>query len=730
MNSDSHVTEKSDAEQSGMVTFSLPAGNADFASFTVLIFYQIFFTILIFSQISGNTASLIIAGAVNLVVFILLSLFLLRRQPGSFFGNMFKVTVDDRGIKSGFRYMHWEDLGRVKLRTFFYLFPSNLILKTDKKKVSFWQLKPSSTSFSFQYVPEIHNGILPLIKKYRPDIELPANIAEPEVHKRRRNAVNTAVAVIVALMQITLLMILIRLFSSGNMFKGFFYSIFLLYSLNLIQPAIMPEYRKERALSVLCAVISATAIGVVILILFYFGILLHYMILLILYTNISMLILGILLLFMKRWKFITYPPVLFIIMSIIAALNFYTHYSPQTPMRDITSFLAEKDESAFLFWSEDGRYLVNLSSRRKENERTVFDTLENRNIAIPAHNINGASIRWLDSSYIVRTGETGKKEYSLFIYSFGTDKEYILDSARSIYVSRNNPLRHCTNELIWIAEKSDGTVAVKTALLDNTDSPEIKKLPFDLPSEYMWNHVEWLNNGAIICLGRKKQKKERYCRSAEKEPLILYRYNPETEKGKLIISDFPAERWYPLPGFTHAFAISEKNNRSEISFVNLTDGSVKKVTGHTLPSWVADEQYGFRIVQKDGQNLFCRFDLHCGEESVIAPAPDGFLLAGVSHDGKFAVFASNGLLKYAIYRILDIDKMNWYSVDCSSIIFANISDNSFILSSPLFSICSPAADSVILTGYHFHPFNDEGSQVQVVLKLLNISDLTKDQLVR
>lgn len=143
-----------------------------------VLFFQIIYSVLFFPYLPiPGFGSLYLQLSIYFMLSIFIYATIISKWPEKLFKRAIKIKINDKGIYSWPYFIKWEDLQEVKHGFLWFRNYPRISLKVNRKKVNFWTFKSVSSNISISNTKLIYTDIIPIIRKFRPDIEIP-NVVE------------------------------------------------------------------------------------------------------------------------------------------------------------------------------------------------------------------------------------------------------------------------------------------------------------------------------------------------------------------------------------------------------------------------------------------------------------------------------------------------------------------------------------------------------------------------
>ena len=662
-------------------------GGAKSTTALVLISYQLLNCFLSVLTLNHPLDGAFMLKLFVLALFPLLYLILAFQWPVNLAKGFSTITIDENGIKVGLRRMRWDELDSISHGLSFFKKYPLIYLKRESVDAKFLTLNVTSTNIPILGYSFVYDEIIPYIKKRRPDIFASDVVPRSGNAAGIRKLIGGASTMLAALFQIVILLLTLESMRNAAYPQVQLYAL-LIFLPSLAASFICRDFREESiALSFLRGAVAGTGVSISAAIFtFYFFTppawtisALAIFCLITLTMSFAALALSV------KWRIS--PVALYAATVATAIISISLTYFPLSRLQDLSTVFG--NDAPLCIWSVNGRYIADVSAINGATKRFLVDVVDATVIQIPSH-ANGDVIRWFDSNIVIRRTKTNDNTTQLLIYDLRLKKEFVIDEAPHIDVSQLNPVSK-RGELIWLTyDAARKKTEVRKIDLSKQYGAGVTRVEIRLSDKYKWRYVDWYGDDEIIARG-----------FSQGDNLVISRYNPRTKKSRMNVFKHKATVWCPISDFKHAFTTlrvtdSSGITTSSVSYVDLETGKVKALRGFYMPSWSVNDQFAFRTLRVNGKKFFLRFNLRTSREELICRIPAMLFLSGVSHDGRFAFFAYDGLVSFATFRIFDIEKKQWSEMETTG--FSGFSSGSGMLAlmNPRFSIWSPTSNSAVI----------------------------------
>ena len=628
------------------------------------------------------------------------------RWPWDFFRLfpwLVRLDVDGSGLRSGAFRIDWDDLERVNFGLWFWSRYPSLTLVSGKKPDSFWNINLSTPKIALPLSVTVHADLIPELRSRRPDIPIPDWALSSERSRMVRARVAAVAVFLLGVAQLFLLHKAVSAVSSGAFLFSQIFGMLLLVPASIAPVVCFEDEGEPFPLLFQRGVVGGGGIA------FFLGVYSFYLFSPPAWTlsalgafcaiSAAFGTLALILVFHRGRIPAAFPRGACVFLAVSAVGSFLAFKAPLARTMNFSASFG--DNSPLFVWSVDGRYLADSSSTSGRYRRFLIDVASAEEIPMPSHPAGDVVIR-IGHGKVVRRVFASGGNMGLFLFDIRTRVESKIDENARIVLSRLAPVSP-GGRLVWFSFSSKKKDALPEVRVMGLEDGVAGKLSWVLPKGIVWRCADWLDDGNLVLRGAEAERPDGPWR------LALARY--DTRSGKTVLSktELSADRWYPLPGFKRAFALTkvpvpgDSYPRRVVRYVDLVTGRViSNLSGGAVPSW-ASGHWAFRTVETgcSGSELR-RFDLETGREDVLAKVPGEWLLSGVSRDGRYALFALDSLITFATFHLFDLETKEWREVALPGLAGYASEPGELVLIDPRFSIWSPTADAAVLESMEFH----------------------------
>jgi len=626
------------------------------------------------------------------------------RWPFGVGGRFAKVSFDDDGIVVGGIKLPWDAVERVEHGAgFFRWYPMLALFKRRAEPRSFWSLDIGGVRVVIPGYSFVYDEMLLFLRRRRPDLEFPENIPSAASARRLRLFFGGSAALACASIQICVLLLASRAVADGAFLDSQFYAL-LAFIPALFSPfACLEPSGEPTGLAYLRGAVAGVGVS------FFVGVYSFYlfsppawtlsvlMSFCVLSLSVGILVLlGNALGLRDVWR-----GGLWLAMLAFALFSYGEFQS--SPPRTLDLSVSFVDESPLFVWSVDGRYMTDYSATSGNTRRFLIDTLSGEEISLPSHEY-GDTVVWIGGGYVVRRAMVTPRSMGLFVFDIPSGRESKVDEAPVLSVSRLSPVSSDGRRLAWLASASKNAEPI-VRIMDMECLPvvDVESRRVGYSKKIKWLRVDWSAREQLVVRGSLRDNSKHGFGK-----LALARLGVDSGETAVSVTLAAADIWYPLPGFERAFALTlfpvsgSDVPRRMVSYVDLTTGkTLGELSGGDIPSWISG-RWAYRTLGTSDGNFFLRFDMVTGRESIVADISPRWILSGVSHDGRYALFALDSLITFSTFHLLDMEDGTWRRLELSGLAGFPTESGNLVLLDPRFSIWSPGSDTVVLESMEFN----------------------------
>jgi hypothetical protein len=347
--------------------------------------------------------------------------------------------------------------------------------------------------------------------------------------------------------------------------------------------------------------------------------------------------------------------------------------------------------------------MADYSAISGNTRRFLIDTLTGEEISLPSHEY-GDRVVLIGGGYVVRRAKVTPRSIGLFVFDIASGREFKVDEAPVLSVSRLSPVSSDGRRLAWLASASKNAEPI-VRIMDMECLPvvDVESRRVGCSKKIKWLRVDWSTREQLVVRGSLRDNSK-----LGFGKLALARLGVDSGETAVSVTLAVADIWYPLPGFKRAFALTlfpvsgSDVPRRVVSYVDLTTGkTLGELSGGDIPSWISG-RWAYRTLRTSDGNFFLRFDMVTGRESIVADISPRWILSGVSHDGRYALFALDSLITFSTFHLLDMEEGTWRRLELSGLAGFPTESGNLVLLDPRFSIWSPGSDTVVLESMEFN----------------------------
>ncbi|MFW6189844.1 MAG: hypothetical protein ACOC7T_05365 [Planctomycetota bacterium] len=383
--------------------------------------------------------------------------------------------------------------------------------------------------------------------------------------------------------------------------------------------------------------------------------------------------------------------------------------APGPPPADFGEMMVEGRPTPF--WGSSGRYMATWY----ETPTRVLDLERMQPVDVPDHEADSVLVNWLSERYLLRmvfTEEPDARHVHLYSFRDGTERK--VPAAGNLSAGGRRPISPDGRYVALIESEQDGSAGVLRVWDIETWSDRLR---LETPEGVSWGTAGpgWSDEETIVLCGRSTADRaaaeeggEDREDGREHEPTRLHvlRVDPETGASRTVVSEPASAGWLVGPNLRFAVATQAGEEApGGLTVLDLSKGRRRRIAGPgNGPFFCASAPVAFRVREAEGEKTLMRLDLERGTERAVAAVPERVSLAGVSPEGRRALFEPNGTLVAADLLVINVGTGSRQWVHLPGIVVPSLPWYRFTADVPQVSPFSPDGRWMVYQPMNLPPF--------------------------